>query len=97
MHRIAIGCLCLIASSTLLTDEVFADEVVVPIGQQGDLAKYRPNSGMSTDLVRDKFGSPESIQDAIGEPPITIWRYEGYSVYFEYDLVIHTVLHKAKS
>lgn len=90
MHRLAIGCLCLILSNTL-----FADEVIVPIGQQGDLGKLRPTSGMSTDVVEEKFGAPESVNDAIGDPPITVWRYKSYSVYFEYNQVIHTVLHKA--
>ena len=92
MHRLAIGCLCLILSNTL-----FADEITVPIGQQGDLGKLRPPSGMSTEVVEEKFGAPESINDAIGDPPITIWRYKGYSVYFEYNQVIHTVLHKANA
>ncbi|MFT5452429.1 MAG: hypothetical protein ACI9N9_001921 [Enterobacterales bacterium] len=90
MHRLAIGCLCLILSNTL-----FADELTVPVGQQGDLSKVRPASGMSTEVVEEKFGAPESINDAIGDPPITIWRYNSYSVYFEYNQVIHTVLHKA--
>jgi hypothetical protein len=92
MHRLAIACLCLILSNTL-----FADELAVPIGQQGDSGKLRPLSGMSTDVVEEKFGAPESINNAIGDPPITIWRYNGYSVYFEYNLVIHTVLHKARA
>ncbi|PCJ50014.1 MAG: hypothetical protein COA74_04290 [Gammaproteobacteria bacterium] len=92
MYRLAIGCLCLILSNGLL-----ADEMTVPIGQQGDMHKARPASGMTREVVEENFGAPESIKDAIGEPPITIWRYNSYSVYFEYNLVIHTVLHKADS
>ncbi len=45
--------------------------------------------------VEEKFGAPESIKGPVGEPPISVWEYSGYSVYFEYDLVIHTVLHEA--
>jgi hypothetical protein len=30
----------------------------------------------------------------VGDPPITRWDYDGWSVYFEYDLVLFTVLHK---
>ena len=90
MHRIALGCLCLILSSP-----IFADELKVPIGLQGDQSKSRPASGMSTAVVEKKFGAPESVSGPVGEPPITIWRYSGYSVYFEHDLVIHTVLHKS--
>ena len=90
MHRIAIGCLCLMLSSPLL-----AEQLEVPIGQQGDQSQYRPASGMSTAVVEEKFGAPENIKGPVGEPPITIWKYKGFTVYFEYDLVIHTVLHKA--
>ncbi|RKZ99585.1 MAG: hypothetical protein DRQ47_10790 [Gammaproteobacteria bacterium] len=90
MQRIAIGCLCLILSSS-----IFADELQVPIGQQGDQANERPSSGMARDVVEETFGAPENIQGPVGEPPITIWRYSKFSVYFEYDYVIHTVLHKS--
>jgi len=90
MHRIAAGCLCL-----FLLSPFFADELQVPIGQQGDQNTSRPTSGMSTKIVENKFGAPEDVKGPIGEPSITIWRYKTFSVYFEYDKVIHTVLHKA--
>jgi len=89
MQRIATGCLCLMLSSPL-----FADQLQVPIGQQGDQNQYRPSSGMATNVVEEKFGAPENILGPVGEPPITIWKYKGFSVYFEHDRVIHTVLHK---
>ena len=90
MQRLAIGCLCLILSSPL-----FADEMKVPVGQQGDQSQSRPTSGMSTETVQDKYGSPENMTDAVGDPPISIWNYASFSVYFEHDRVIHTVLHKS--
>lgn len=89
MQRLAIGCLCLIMSSLSL-----ADELQVPVGQQGDKTQQRPDSGMSKQLVEDKFGVPETVKGPVGEPPITIWRYKHFTVYFEYDRVIHSVLHK---
>ncbi|MCP3675134.1 MAG: hypothetical protein GY829_11785 [Gammaproteobacteria bacterium] len=90
MHRIAIGCLCLI-----LTSQLLAEQLEVPIGQQGDQSQSRPATGMSTTVVEEKFGAPENITDPIGEPPITVWKYNRFTVYFEYDLVIHTVLNKS--
>jgi len=95
MLRLAIGCLCLILSGPFITDRLLADELQVPIGQQGDQNQTRPVSGMSREAVEEKFGAPENIKGPIGEPPISIWKYKSYSVYFEYDRVIHTVLHKA--
>jgi len=90
MQRIAIGCLCLI-----LTGPLLADKLEIPIGQQGDQSTDRPASGMTTDTVESNFGAPENIKGPVGDPPITIWKYKSFSVYFEYDKVIHTVLDKA--
>jgi hypothetical protein len=32
----------------------------------------------------------------VGDPPITQWVYDRWSVYFEYDKVLFTVLHKGE-
>ena len=74
-----------------------ADELKMPIGTQGDKGLKRPSNGMSKPDVETKFGAPEMIKDSVGDPPITVWKYSSYSVYFEYDKVIHTVLHKSKA
>ena len=50
-----------------------------------------PTRGMTQDRVRSVFGSPESQDGAVGEPPISRWHYAGFVVYFEYDRVIHSV------
>ena len=90
MLRVLIGCSCLLLSSV-----AFADELSVPVGNQGDQNIQRPNNGMSKDLVEKRYGAPEMIKGPVGDPPITIWKYKTYSVYFEYDKVLHTVLHKS--
>jgi hypothetical protein len=72
-----------------------ADELKMPIGTQGDRDMQRPVNGMAKQSVEDRYGAPEMIKGPVGDPPITIWKYNGYSVYFEYDRVIHTVLHKS--
>ncbi|MDX1454151.1 MAG: hypothetical protein R3217_01720 [Gammaproteobacteria bacterium] len=51
-----------------------------------------PERGMTMEAVRDSFGSPASEHPAVGEPPITRWDYDGYSVFFEYDKVLHSVV-----
>lgn len=50
-----------------------------------------PTNNMTQDKVRDSFGEPQSEQPAVGEPPITRWRYADYIVYFEWDRVIISV------
>ncbi len=53
-----------------------------------------PRSGMTMDSVRANFGEPQSIADPVGDPPITRWVYPGFSVFFEYNQVIHSVVHR---
>jgi hypothetical protein len=51
-----------------------------------------PTNGLSKSEVETRFGAPSKRHNAVGEPPITRWDYENYSVYFEYDLVLFSVL-----
>jgi hypothetical protein len=55
-----------------------------------------PVNGMNKDDVRAKYGAPAQTHAAVGDPPITRWDYEHWSVYFEYDLVLFTVLKKGQ-
>ncbi len=51
-----------------------------------------PENGLSMDQVESRYGSPDHRRSAVGDPPITRWVYRDYSVFFEYDLVIESVL-----
>ncbi len=51
----------------------------------------KPTRGMTQDSVRADYGSPRSMQDAVGDPPISRWEYAGFVVFFEHDRVIHSV------
>lgn len=51
----------------------------------------RPRRGMSMTRVEADFGAPTTQDSAVGEPPITRWEYPGFTVYFEYQYVIHSV------
>lgn len=54
----------------------------------------RPRGGMSMAQVRARFGEPANAIQAVGEPPISRWVYNGYTVYFEHDLVLNSVVHR---
>ena len=54
-----------------------------------------PTRGMSKTTVARKFGKPQSKVAAIGDPPISRWIYDGYTVVFEYDKVLHAVVPEA--
>ena len=61
-----------------------------------DAAVETPGKGMSMGAVEQRFGAPSQKHGAVGggnahQPPITRWDYAGFSVFFERDLVIHSV------
>ncbi len=71
-----------------------AQSLEIPVGQQGGntAGLSLPSLGMSQTFVEDNFGAPNATRGPVGDPPITTWVYDGYTVYFEYNIVIHTVL-----
>lgn len=72
----------------------FAQTVSVPVGQQApELRNLEvPARGTTQTAVESRFGSPLLKADPVGAPPISSWEYANYYVYFERDLVLHTVL-----
>ena len=46
------------------------------------------------DEVLAQFGEALEVTQPIGNPPITRWKYPKYSVVFERQYVIHSVLHR---
>jgi len=52
----------------------------------------RPSRGQSMQRVRELFGEPTSIYPWVGDPPITRWAYEKFTVYFEEQYVINSVI-----
>ena len=54
----------------------------------------QPARGMHERTVLSRFGEPDARHPAVGEPPISRWDYDGYSVFFEGPFVIHTVVRR---
>jgi hypothetical protein len=51
----------------------------------------KPSPGMTMQAVEAQFGAPAQKRSTVGQPPITRWDYTGFSVYFEFDRVVHAV------
>lgn len=51
-----------------------------------------PGRGMNMTQVEEKFGPPLHKLPEVGDPPIIRWVYPNYTVYFEYQFVINSVL-----
>ncbi|HFE47926.1 MAG TPA: hypothetical protein ENJ21_01270 [Chromatiaceae bacterium] len=54
----------------------------------------RPTRGMRMSQVERQYGEPVQRLPAVGHPPITRWKYPKYTVYFEYQYVIDTVINR---
>lgn len=70
-----------------------ADTVAIPLGQQGKAWNIEtPRHGITKSQVQARFGAPDAQSGPVGEPPIYKWTYDQFSVYFEGDRVIHSVV-----
>lgn len=79
------------AFASIAASAALADELTTPPAPTASEQANRPARGMSMEKVEATFGAPVSRVPAVGEPPISRWEYPGFVVYFEHQLVIHTV------
>lgn len=87
MTRIVLAFMLTFAMQAVYADVLLIDEV-----RQADSMNL-PKNGQHKAEVEAKFGTPQKQHPAVGDPPISSWDYATYSVYFEHDLVLYTVLH----
>lgn len=71
----------------------FARAETVAVGNRIEVRKpdAAPTRGMTMREVEKRFGAPREKLPAVGKPPITRWKYAGYTVYFEFQYVIDSV------
>jgi len=75
-----------------LSVPALAETVRIPVGEQSAVAAAsKPRTGITKAKVEAEFGEPLVKNGAVGEPPISSWEYPDFTVYFEYDHVIHSV------
>ena len=88
----ALLCGCAFASVAVAETLVVNDGVQVRESQL-----ERPKRGLTMDQVEKQFGAPATRHPTVGgssaqQPPITRWDYNGFSVFFERDRVVHSVV-----
>ncbi len=72
---------------------VNAETIRIPLGQQGKAWQVEtPRHGITKLEVEAQFGAPQDRTGPVGEPPIYTWDYDRFTVYFEGDHVIHSVV-----
>jgi hypothetical protein len=82
---------CAVTGTAMADTVVVNDQVRVRETQT-----ERPKRGLTMSEVEKHFGAPVTRHPAVGggsphQPPITRWDYNGFSVFFEADHVIHAV------
>ena len=88
--KIKLISLCLLLAAPLCQ----AEKILIPVGSQVNKQQSitLPEKGMDKAQVRARFGEALEKTAASGEPPISRWIYADFSVYFENDTVIHSVI-----
>lgn len=71
----------------------FAETLYIPLGSQGGNGEplSLPQKGQSMSSVRESLGAPARELPPVGNPPITVWDYGEFRVFFEYQHVIDAV------
>lgn len=70
---------------------VSADTLLIPDVDTSENRPEFPQNGLTMATVRQQFGEPLKEHPPIGEPPITRWGYQNYTVFFENNQIITTV------
>ena len=80
-----------IASSVCVLGSVaHADEL--KMAPAPEASGQQPNRGMSMEKVEAAYGAPSNRVAAVGNPPITRWEYPNFVVFFENNIVLHSVV-----
>ncbi len=79
---------CFTLSSATVLAENATDSAMLPLTV--------PQRGESMTSVRARLGAPLEKLSAVGIPPIVRWVYKDFTVYFEYEHVIHSTPNSLK-
>ena len=83
--------LLLLGCSLFLQPASAGDQLVIPGHVASSDTQVMPRRGISMDDVLSEFGEPDERFGPVGEPPITEWVYGSFRVYFEHEIVLHSI------
>jgi hypothetical protein len=94
--KFVLGGATVLAASLMFASLAHADTFDVRKNVRHGASGDMPRRGLSMAQVERLYGAPvEKLPTAGGDaprhPPINRWRYNGYTVYFERNRVIHSV------
>jgi len=89
--RSGLYLLLLGASLIMPTASAAGDNLVIPGHVPTASAHVLPKRGMNMERVLEQYGEPDKRYGPVGEPPITEWVYGSFRVYFEHEIVLHSI------
>ena len=96
----SIRCAVLATTLAFLVSLPVSADVLLMDSIESAPAVQTPRTGLSMANVRAGYGDPVTEHPAVStsgnpnHPPITRWDYNDFSVYFEHDKVVHSVVHR---
>ena len=91
-NLIFVGAVVFAASFSISTNYTSLQADTLVIKDTGQFySSQKPKKGMTKAQVRRKYGEPIQTYSAVGQPPITRWKFSDFTVYFEHNHVIHAV------
>jgi hypothetical protein len=96
INQISLAAVLLLTSHTVLgqaTQEVITTKhaITLPLSEKSRSHEILlPERGDSKEQVESTFGMPDTKQKPRGNPPISRWNYSSFTVFFEYNHVIHS-------
>jgi hypothetical protein len=89
--RSGLYLLLLGASFFMQAASAAGDNLVIPGHVATAGTHVLPTRGISMDRVLEQYGEPDKRYGPVGDPPITEWVYGSFRVYFEYEIVLHSI------
>jgi len=83
--------LLLLGWAILMQPVSAGDTLVIPGHNANSDSQVLPRRGISMDDVLIDFGEPDDRFGPVGDPAITEWVYGSFRVYFENDIVLHSI------
>ena len=77
------------AETLTMPEQTEATETQTQEPVSGTYSVNLPGRGMSMTDVEARFGSPTTKMEEVGDPPITRWIYDDFTVFFEYQFAFY--------
>lgn len=64
---------------------LLAATLILPLSASATADSLYPLRGETKSQIQKQYGEPQTIRGPVGDPPITRWIYNDFTVVFEYD------------